>query len=230
VLWFGPFAAQAAALDGLLRRHEPARVANAAAHEPDWRWTTLDYLSINVVGTPVVNGVQDLAALPRLAIADPERSEAGLAIVLATLDRARQVEADVDRGWSFWRQRARAGLALAENEASAIAMVDDGLASHALTLVVGSGSPILGLAPVPNAIGLAAGSLNLGSARRLLDWLVGESAASALRLSPWQAASNGLQVLLSSAPSLDVEWCRQQYAPTRRRWAQSGFGPLLRQS
>src|SRR4030081_719160 len=80
VLWFGPFAAQAAALDGLLQPYQPAHVAPAAGHEANWRWTTLDYLPIGVVGPTSVTGLQDLANVPGLAIADPERSEIGLSI------------------------------------------------------------------------------------------------------------------------------------------------------
>jgi ABC-type Fe3+ transport system substrate-binding protein len=225
VLWFGPFAAQAAALDDLLQPHQPARVADAAVHDPNWRWTTLDYLPVGVVGAPGVGSFQDLATVPRLAIADPERSEVGLSIVLATLDRARQEESDAERGWAFWQQRVRSGLALAEDDASAVSMVG-GSASHALSLLA-NGAPVAGLAPLPNAIGLAASSRNVDPARRLLDWLTSDAAASGVRLSPWQAASNGLQALLSAAPRLDVEWCRQHYTAARRRWAQSGFGPQL---
>src|SRR6266851_1376261 len=51
VLWFGPFAAQSAALDGLLQPYQPASVAPNAAHDASWRWTTLDYLPIGVVGS-----------------------------------------------------------------------------------------------------------------------------------------------------------------------------------
>jgi hypothetical protein len=49
-----------------------------------------------------------------------------------------------------------------------------------------------------------------------------------LKLSPWQAASNGLQGLLSAAPAFDVDWARQQYSAARNRWAQSGFGPVVK--
>src|SRR6266850_584672 len=50
VLWFGPFAAQAAALDGLLQPHQPTSVADGVVHDPEWRWTALEYASIGVVG------------------------------------------------------------------------------------------------------------------------------------------------------------------------------------
>jgi ABC-type Fe3+ transport system substrate-binding protein len=223
VLWFGAYAAQAAAIDGLLQAHQPSRVSDAAAHHPNWLWTTLDYSAIGVTGAPVVAGLEDLLSVPRLAVADPERSEAGLSILLATLDRARQVEADPERGWAWWQQRVARGVALAEDEAEAVGMVAAVDASHALTLAE-TASPLGGLPLIPHAVGLAAGSRNVDASRRLLDWLTGEAAAVSVRLSPWQA---GVQSLLSAVPQLDVEWGRQQYTPVRRRWAQSGFAPSL---
>jgi ABC-type Fe3+ transport system substrate-binding protein len=226
VLWFGPFAAQAAAVDGLLQAYQPPVVADAAMHDPQWRWTTLDYSSIGVVGPPGISTLQDLTAVAGLAVADPERSETGLSMLLATLDRARQAEADVERGWAWWQQRVRQGAQLAEDDAGAVELVGDPSVSHALTLTE-AGAALVGLAPLPHAIGLAASSRNADAARRLLDWLTGKDAGAALRLSPWQAASNGLQPLLSAAPTLDVDWCRQQYAAARARWAQSGFGPSV---
>jgi ABC-type Fe3+ transport system substrate-binding protein len=228
VIWFGPFAAGAAAIDGLLQPYQPPSVADALVHDPDWRWTTLDYASVGMVGPPgVVLNVQDLAAVGRLAFADPERSEVGLSILLTMLDRARQVESDVERGWSWWQQRMRSGVELTEDDASAVAMVGDSGVSHALSLAE-AGSPLAGLAPVPHAIGLAAGSRNADAARHLLDWLTGAEAGAMLRLSPWQAASNSLRTLLSAAPALDVEWARQQYTAARTRWSQSGFTPILK--
>jgi hypothetical protein len=224
VLWSGPFAAQAAASDGLLQPYQPARVADAAVHDPDWRWTTLDFQAIGSRGATPVGGLEDLAGVPGLALADPERSELGLSILLATLDRARQVEGDVERGWTWWRQRAQNGIALAEDDAGALALVGSGDASHALSLGE-TASPVPGLAPLPNAIGLATSSRNVDAAKHLIDWLTGESTGRTLRFSPWQASSNGLDALLGAAKPLDVEWARQQYAPARRRWAQSGFGP-----
>src|SRR5579859_191830 len=223
VLWFGPFAAQAAALDGLLQPYQPSRVAEDAMHDPEWRWTTLDYASIGVVGAPGVSTVQDLGSVASLALADPERSEAGLSILLATLDHARQAESDVERGWTWWQARVRRGVQLAEDDAGAIALVSDTGASHALTLAETGSAPV-GLAPLPHAIGLAASSRNVDAARRLLDWLTSAEAGARLGLSPWQAAGTGqLQALLSAAPPLDVEWCRQQYVSARVHWAQSGF-------
>jgi hypothetical protein len=121
----------------------------------------------------------------------------------------------------------RSGTQLAEDDAGAIDLVGDTGVSHALTLSE-AGSALVGLAPLPHAIGLAATSRNADAARRLLDWLTGKEAGSMLRLSPWQPASNGLQPLLSAAPVLDVDWCRQQYTAARARWAQSGFGPVLK--
>src|SRR5258708_32060375 len=156
-MWCGPFAARAAALDGLLQPHQPARVADGAAHDPDWRWTTLDYSSVGVVGPPGVASLQDVAAIGGLALADPERSESGMGTLLATLDRARQAEADVERGWAWWQQRMRSGVQLTEDDASAVALVGEVGVSHALTLAE-TGSPLVGVAPLPHPIGLAAGS------------------------------------------------------------------------
>jgi ABC-type Fe3+ transport system substrate-binding protein len=223
VLWFGAYAAQAAANEGLLQAHQPARVAEAAVHHPSWLWTTVDYAAIGVTGAPSVASMDDLLAVPILAVADPERSEAGLSILLATLDRTRQVESDPERGWTWWQQRAAKGLVMTEEEAEAVGMVAAGEASHALSLSE-TAAPLGSLPLIPHAVGLAAGSRNADAARRLLDWLAGEAAAASVRLSPWQAAT---QSLLAAAQPLNVEWGRQQYTPVRRRWAQSGFGPRL---
>jgi ABC-type Fe3+ transport system substrate-binding protein len=217
VWWFGPFAARAAAVDGLLQGHQPARVSDGVVHDPDWKWTTLQYSTIGVVGDGASRW-EDLAAVPRLALADPERSEVGLAVLLASLDRERQVDGDVERGWNWWQQRAQTGLVLAEDDAGALAMVQSGSASHALTLT--GGSPVQALAALPHAIGIAASSRNVDAARKLLDWLASESAADLLPGSPWHANA-------PASPPLDVEWGRQQYVGARQRWAQSGFGPSL---
>ena len=226
VLWFGPFAARAAGLDNLLQPYQPAQAPDGIVHDPDWKWTTLDYSTIGVGGAAPVASWNELAGVPRLAVADPERSEVGLTVLLASLDRARQMESDAERGWAWWVERARAGLSLAENDAGALSMVNEGKASHVVTLATAAAT-LSGLAPIPNAIGLAAASRNVDAARRVLDWLTSEAAAPYLSLSPWQAASNGLSALLQAAPALDVEWARQQYTATRRRWSQSGFGPNL---
>src|SRR6185437_10855035 len=104
----------------------------------------------------------------------------------ATLDRARQVDGDAERGCAWWQQRAQAGLALAEDDDGAVAMVGSRGATHAVSLA-GTATAVPGLAPLPNAIGLAASSQNVEAGRRLLDWLTGEAASSMLPLSPWRA-------------------------------------------
>jgi ABC-type Fe3+ transport system substrate-binding protein len=227
VWWFGPFAARAAAIDGLLQPHQPLSLADGAARDPDWNWTAIEYSAIGGVGSSPVGGWSDLAGVPRLAMADPERSEVGLSILLASLDRARQADGDVERGWAWWQSRAAAGLALAEDDAGALALVQSGAASHALTLSPNA-APLSGLAPLPHAVGLAASSRSAETARHVLDWLASSDAAPAAgALSPWQAATNGLAGLWQAAPPLDVEWGRQQYAAARQRWAESGFAPTL---
>jgi ABC-type Fe3+ transport system substrate-binding protein len=225
VFWFGPYAARAAAVDGLLQAYQPTSVVNDVLHDPDWKWTTLDYSAIGVIGAGVVTLI-DLAQAPRLAIADPERSEVGMCLLLASLDRFRQVEGDAERGWTWWQQRAQAGLLLAEDDASALALVQSGSATHALTLDP-SGSPLQGVAPLPHAVGLPSSSRNADAGHTLLDWLTSADAATGLTLSPWQADGNGLAGLLQSAPQLDVDWARQQYVAARQRWAASAFGPTL---
>jgi ABC-type Fe3+ transport system substrate-binding protein len=225
-LWFGPFAAQAAAIDGLIQAYQPAQLADLAAHAATWHWTAVDYSAIGVVGSPAVATWSDVTGVPRLAVADPERSEVGLSILLATLDRARQVDGDLERGWIWWQQRAASGLVLAEDDASAVALVQNGVVSHALTLSA-AGVPIDGLAPIPHALSLTTNSRSVDAARGLIDWLTSEQSADAVALSPWQAARNGLGRLLQAAPPLDVEWGRQQYTATRQRWSLSAFGPTL---
>jgi len=227
VMWYGPFAARAAALDGLLQPYQPTMAADGVVHDPEWRWTTLDYSSIGVVGPPGVGSLQDVATIGGLALVDPERSESGMGTLLATLDRARQAESDVERGWAWWQQRMRSGVQLSEDDAGAVALIGEGGITHALTLAE-AGTPIVGLAPLPHAIGLAAGSRNADAARRLVDWLTGPEAGALVRLSPWAASSGALQTLLAAAPPLDVEWGRQQYTAARNRWAQSGFGPIVK--
>jgi ABC-type Fe3+ transport system substrate-binding protein len=226
VLWFGPFAAQAAASDGLLQPYQPAGASDAAAHDSNWCWTTLDYLSVGALGTPAATNLEQVAGVRKLALADPERSEAGMSVLLATLDAARQALGDVERGWSWWQQRVRSGVVLTEDDAGAVAAVGEGGVTHALSLVE-TAAPLGGLAPIPNAIGLAASSRNVDAARRMLDWLTGEAASVALPKSPWQAASSGLAQQLAAPPPLDVVWCQQQYTAARQRWAASGFAPTL---
>ena len=159
-------------------------------------------------------------------MADPERSEVGLSLLLASLDRARQADGDVERGWAWWQARAAAGLVLAEDDAGAVSLVQSGAASHALTLSP-SAAPLSGLAPIPHAVGLAASSRNIDAARPVLDWLASSDGVSSTALWPWQAATNGLAGLWQAAPPLDIEWGRQQYTAVRERWAQSGFAPTL---
>lgn len=227
VMWFGPYAAAAAAIDGLLQPYQPSSLADNAVHDPQWRWTTLEYSSIGLVGPPGPASLQDLATVAGLAFADPERSEVGLSILLATLDYARQIQSDLERGWSWWQQRMQTGVELTDTDAGAVAMVGDNGITHALTMAE-AGVPLVGLAPLPHVIGLAASSRNADAARGLLDWLTGAEAGAAMRLSPWRATSNGLQALLSGAPQLDVDWGRLQYSAARGRWAHSGFGPLVK--
>jgi ABC-type Fe3+ transport system substrate-binding protein len=229
VWWFGPFAARAAAVDGLLQPHQPTQVADGAAHDPDWNWTAVEYSTIGTVGNSAVGGWSDLASVPRLAMADPERSEVGMTILLASLDRSRQTDADVERGWAWWHSRLAAGLMLAEDDAGALALVQAGAASHALTLSP-SATPVSGLAPIPHGVGLANSSRSVDAARAVLTWLTsaeGATAAGSAMLSPWLSATNGLAGLWRDAPPLDVEWGRQQYAAARERWAGSGFAPTL---
>jgi ABC-type Fe3+ transport system substrate-binding protein len=158
-------------------------------------------------------------------MADPERSEVAMSILLASLDLARQADGDLELGWAWWQARAAAGLVLAEDDMGALGLVHAGTASHALTLSSSNAAPLSGLAPIPHAVGLAASSRNTDAARSVLDWLTSEAAAPSLGLSPWQASSNGLAALEQAAPPLDVEWARQQYAAVRQRWAESGFAP-----
>jgi ABC-type Fe3+ transport system substrate-binding protein len=224
VWWFGPFAARAAAVDNLLQAYRPPGVADGTIHDPDWKWLALEYSPIGVVGSSALGSWSDVAGVSRLAMADPERSEVGLSILLASLDRARQVDGDVERGWDWWQARVSAGLVLTEDDGGAVGLVQAGAASHALTLSPNA-APLSGLAPVPHALGLAASSRKTDEVRGVLDWLTSEAAGASVGLSPWQAASNGLATLQQAAPPLDVEWARQQYAATRRRWAESGFAP-----
>jgi ABC-type Fe3+ transport system substrate-binding protein len=224
LIWFGTVAASAAAADGLLRAHQPQQVPDGAAHDPNWLWTTLEYSAIRVLGSSPVAALQDVASVPRLALADPERSEVGMSLLLAVLDRFRQVEGDPERGWTWWQQRVQHGIAFAEDDGAALDLVGGNGVTHALTLSENA-TPLPGLAPIPHAIALAATSRNVDDARRLLDWMTSAAAGAMLRGSPWQAASNGLQTLIGAAPPLDVEWARQQYNNTRRRWAQTGYGP-----
>jgi hypothetical protein len=227
VLWSGPYAAQSAALGELLRAHQPAALPDGTVHNSDWRWLAVDFQPFTVSGSPQVSAFQDVAAAPRLAVADPERSEIGLWCVLAVLERARLSEGDAELGWAWWQRRVQAGITLTDDEANAQAALSDRRVTHALTLH-DAGEPLLGLAPVPHAMSISASARELDGARRVLDWLASAESASLMRFSAWQAASNGLQAVLSSAPPLDVEFATRQYTAVRQRWAASGFGLTLK--
>ena len=181
--WFGPFAATAAAADGLVQN----------VH-------MIDFSPVAVVGSSV-QSLSELSGVPRLAMPDPERSEVGMAIVLAMLDASRRTQEDA---WAWLQQRARAGLLLAEDDAGALALVQTGAASHSLTLSP-DGAPLSDLPSVPHAVALAANSRNVGDATRLLEWLTARTTGP--------------------SSTLDINWCTQNYNATRQRWAQSGFSP-----
>jgi hypothetical protein len=186
VWWFGPFAARAALSDGL--------VQSASA---------LEYSQVGLMGASSVSAWSDLAGVARLALTDPERSEVGMAILLASLDRARQVEGDVEHGWAQWQQTR---LMLVESEAEVASLVASGAVSDGLTL--SGGVPVPDLAALPHHAAIAANSRNIDAARRLLEWLVAQASAPA-------------------APALDLDWCTQNYVVARQRWAQSRFAPTL---
>src|SRR6185437_2301594 len=133
----------------------------------------LDSSRVAVSG-PRVSTFADLAGVPRLALPDPERSEVGMAILLATLDHARQMQGDVEQGWTWWTQRAAAGLLLAEDDPGALALAQAGAASHALTLST-AGAALADLAPISHALALGSNSRNVDDARRLLEWLAARS-------------------------------------------------------
>jgi ABC-type Fe3+ transport system substrate-binding protein len=226
VLWFGPYAAQAAATQGLLQPHQPSALPPNVVRHPDWLWTAAEFQPFRVSGTPPVESLEEITGVPRLALADPERSEVGLMLLLATLDRARATESDVENAWAWWTRRVRSGVRLVDDDEAALAAVRSTLASHAVTFH-DQGTPLRGLAPVPHAIALAANAPNADAGRRVIDWLVSEAAPVSARLSAWRGAADGLEALRGAAPPLDVEWGALQYSAARRRWAQSGFGPTL---
>src|SRR5215472_13835252 len=49
VMWFGPFGARSASIDSLLQPYRPAQLADGVVHDPDWKWTALEYSTIGVV-------------------------------------------------------------------------------------------------------------------------------------------------------------------------------------
>ena len=225
VVGLGPYLAHAAAAESVLEKFQPLRAADNAPHHAEWRWTALD-ASAWMVAPPVQN-LDDLLDVPRLGLADPARSEVGMMAVLTSLDRARQTEGDPERGWAWWQRRVRSGVWLVEDQAG---LHSTASASHVLGLAtLEGGAAVPGLAPLPNAVGILAGSRNADAARTLLSWLVSSDAAEAISaaggLPWWQSASNGLASLLQAAPPLDVDWTAQQYRPTRARWLQEGFSP-----
>ncbi len=218
ILWLGPYAAQAAALEELLQPYQPSSLPGAAAHAADWRWTAVDFLPFRVTGATAVASLDDLATVPRLAIADPDISELGMMSAIAVLDHTRQRARNLEEGWQWWQRRIAAGLEVAGDDNHALELVRQGRASHALTLR-GSGAAFTGLAPVPQAIALAAGTQNLAAARVVFDWLASPEASSGDALSAWQAQANGLQALFDAAAPLDVDWATSQYTSIRRHWA-----------
>jgi ABC-type thiamine transport system substrate-binding protein len=236
----GPYLAEAFTREGLLEPHRPSQwPADAlgnyegAMHEPEWRWVALDFVPIGMVGVPPVESFEELGspAVPRVALPDPVRTEVGLFVVLATLDRLRQdpwTDNEAERGWTWWAQRARVGLEVTEDAESAVAAVRRGLATHALVLSSSEDGtsqdyPLRGLAPMPNAVGLVKGAPHADLARTLLDWLVGPYSGATVRslggLSPWHADANGLRRLVEAAPPLDVGWTFTRARPTRSGWA-----------
>src|SRR5215204_5001388 len=123
ILWSGPNAAQAGAQAGLLQPHQPRELPVLERHHPEWHWTAVEFQPVRVVGEPPVAGFEDLAAVPRLALADPERSEVGLTLLLASLDRARQQGGDAEAAWSWWSRRVQAGVRFADDDGSALDLV-----------------------------------------------------------------------------------------------------------
>jgi ABC-type Fe3+ transport system substrate-binding protein len=224
VFWTGPYAAQSAAAAGLLHQYQPRSLPRRVVHAPEWHWSAVTFRPVRLAGAQDQVQLEDVDRVPRLALADPERSETSLMVILAVLDRARQLDGDVERGWDLWRRRSAAGMTLVDDDEGAMSLVRQGRASHALTLG-DTGGHVLGLAPVPNAVSAAAASPAREAAVQLLDWLASEDAADASGLSAWRADVTGLEAALDAAPPLDIAWGTQQYSAVRRRWAQSGFGP-----
>jgi hypothetical protein len=240
----GPYLAEASAREGLLAPHRPnqwpadaLRDQGGAMHENEWRWVALDFVPFGLIGAPPVESVEELGGsdVPRLAMPDPLRHEAGLMAVLVTLDRFRHehlTDVGHESAWDWWLQRARFGLEVTDDAAGAVAAVRGGLATHALVLGApddgtSQGVPVRGLAPVPNTVGLVKGAPHADLARTLLDWLVGPDGAAVVRdlgsLSPWHADANGLRRLAQAAPPLDVGWTLQRARATRSAWGSRVF-------
>ncbi|HEY3059487.1 MAG TPA: substrate-binding domain-containing protein [Chloroflexota bacterium] len=218
ILWSGPYAAHAAALDNLLQPYQPPMVPPNAAHEAGWRWLAVEFDTLSIAGEPNMASVEELASAPRLAVTDPERSEHGMFALLATLDRARQKEGAVESGWTWWSRRRAAGIELAANTSEAISWLAQLRVTHVFGLAAGT-TPLTGLAPVPHAVALPVGGQHPDQARQLVDWLASPDASGAGGLSVWQADANGLRAVLDASPPLDVDWGTRQYVSVRRRWA-----------
>jgi ABC-type Fe3+ transport system substrate-binding protein len=215
LLWSNPYAAHAAAQAGLLRAHQPAALSERAQRHPEWYWPAAESQSFRVIGQPPTDTFQELASVPRLAVADPERSEVGTMLLLASLDRARQIDGDAELAWTWWARRVQSGIRLADDDPTAFDTVRRGRATHAAGLAE-QGSTLGGLAPVPLAVSLSAGAPNIDAARRLFDWLVSQDTTGSV------AAA-----MLDVAPPLDIDWGTQQYNTVRTRWAQSGYSPAV---
>jgi hypothetical protein len=213
-VWFGPYAAHAAALEGLLQPYQPPNLPDQAMHDPGWRWVAVDHQPFTVTSRIQLSAFDDLAQVPRISMPDPERSEVGMQCALAVLDRFRQMTGDVEQGWTWWQRRVQAGVLVTEDDAGALAALERQQVSHALTLQP-VGTPLAGLPPVPHAISVSASARDADAARLVVNWLVGAA----------PVASSGLRALLNAAPSLDVDWATRQYVAVRQRWARSGFGP-----
>jgi ABC-type Fe3+ transport system substrate-binding protein len=224
----GPYMAQAAARDGFLDAHPPAKAVPDAGgvvwHHPDWRWAAFELRPFVMVGSPPVTDVGDLddPDVTRLAIADPGRSEAGVMLQLLLLDRARHGDKDVP--WAMWTTRAaQHRLLLRDRPETAFAALGDGLASHALVpgdvpSLPTSATPVRGLAPLPNATAVVANAPHGAGARTLLDWMLGpDAAASFSGYSTWHAADDGLTA------GFDLDWTFSQYRGVRQEWLARGL-------
>jgi ABC-type Fe3+ transport system substrate-binding protein len=224
----GPYMAEAAARDGFLDAHPPAKAVPDTGgviwHHPDWRWASFELRPFVMLGSPPVTDVADLddPGVARLAMADPGRSEAGVMLQLLLLDRSRH--GDRDDPWALWTTRAaQHRLLLRDRPETAFAALGDGLASHVLVpgdvpSLPQSATPLRGLAPLPNAVALVANAPHAVPARALLDWMLGpDAAASFSGYSPWHAASDGFTA------SFDLDWTFSQYRAVRQQWLARGF-------
>ncbi len=228
----GPYMALAAARDDFLEPYQPASappaVPGAVSHEPGWRWTTVDFSPFTLVGKPPTGTLDEAGTL---AIPDPARHEDGVMLLLAMLDSARQRGEDETVVWSYWQRRAQsAGLSLLEDPENGAPAVPGGM-GHFLLRAGPGGTPLVGLAPLPNAVGLVKNAPRQAQARALLDWLAGPEAARVVgagtTLSQWGADANGLAGLARGAPPLDLDWTFAQYRATRQTWLARGLSPAV---